>query len=218
MSFLEFQNVSYESDDKPILKNISIRIEQGDFISVIGPSGSGKSTFFKLCGHLISPTAGNITFQNRSFNDYSPTELRKRIGYCFQTPFLFGDTVEDNMNFPFSIRNVKPDRRRISELFSMFHMGEEYLRKDVKILSGGEKQRISLIRSLLFLPEIILLDEITSALDAENEKTVEAVITSLNDQGATILWITHNPQQSRKYANKVLAIEAGEIKSLEVLK
>ena len=97
-------------------------------------------------------------------------------------------------------------------------MATDYLNRDVRNLSGGEKQRIALIRSLLFMPEILLLDEITSALDVDNAIIVENVIASLNNEGTTVLWITHNPEQSRKYANKVLVIETGEIKSWEVLK
>lgn len=218
MSLLEFQNVSFDNDGKTILNNISVSIGPGAFISIVGPSGSGKSTFLKLCSHLISPTKGNIAFKGKNFTDYNPTELRKSIAYCFQTPYLFGDTVAENINFPFSIRNVKPDPKRVNELFSAFHMATDFLNKDVKNLSGGEKQRIALIRSLLFKPEILLLDEITSALDVDNTKIAENVIASLNKEGITVLWVTHNPEQSRKHANRVLTIEAGGIKSLEVLK
>lgn len=218
MSLLEFQNVSFDNDDKNILKNISVSIENNDFISIVGPSGSGKSTFLKLCSHLISPTNGNIIFKDKTITDYSPTELRKSIVYCFQTPYLFGDTVMENINFPFSIRNVKVNQKRVNDLFSLFHMATDFLCKDVRNLSGGEKQRIALIRSLLFMPEILLLDEVTSALDAENAKIVENIIESLNKEGITVLWITHSPEQSRKYANKILSIEAGKIKSLEVIK
>lgn len=218
MSLLEFENVSFNNDNKEILKNITVSIQKGDFISIVGPSGSGKSTFLKLCSHLISPTNGTITFKDKNFTDYNPTELRKSIAYCFQTPYLFGNTVMENVNFPFSIRNVKFDPKKVNDLFSMFHMECEYLNKEVKNLSGGEKQRIGLIRSLLFKPEILLLDEITSALDVDNTTIVENVINSLNKEGITVLWITHNPEQSKKYANKVLSIEAGKMKSLEVLK
>jgi putative ABC transport system ATP-binding protein len=215
---LEFQNVSFDSEDKTILKNISVSIETGNFISIVGPSGSGKSTFLKLCSHLISPTNGSIIYKGKNVTDYNPTELRKSITYCFQTPYLFGDTVMENINFPFYIRNIKPDHKRVDELFSAFQMSTDFLNKDVKTLSGGEKQRIALIRSLLFKPEILLLDEVTSALDVDNTKIVENIITSLNKEGVTVLWITHNLEQSRKFANKLLTIEAGEIKSLEVLK
>ncbi len=219
MILLESHNVSYDNDGKTILKNISTNIETGDFISIIGPSGSGKSTFLKLCSHLISPTSGKLSFKGKYFTEYNSTDLRKSIAYCFQTPYLFGDTVLENIKFPFSIRNMKFDYKRVNDLFSLFQMvATEYLDKDTKNLSGGEKQRISLIRSLLFKPEILLLDEITSALDADNTKIVENVITSLNKEGITVLWVTHNLEQSRRHANKLLTIEAGEIKSLEVLK
>lgn len=219
MPLLEFKEVFYEiQSSEIILKNISLRIESGDYISIIGPSGSGKSTLLKLCSHLISPTRGEIFFKKQNVIHYNPTELRKSIAYCFQTPYLFGDTVMENINFPFSIRNLQFAQERVEELFSLFHMTLDFLNKDVRSLSGGEKQRISLIRNLIFVPEILLLDEITSALDVNNTEIVESVISSLNKEGTTVLWITHNPEQSRKYANKVLTIEAGEIKSLEVIR
>lgn len=82
-------------------------------------------------------------------------------------------------------------------------------------LSGGEKQRIALIRSMLFVPKILLLDEITSSLDVDNTLIVERVIASLNEEGTTILWVTHNPEQSRKYANRVLKLASGKIKSFK---
>lgn len=219
MILLESHNVSYENDGKTILKNISTNIESGDFISIIGPSGSGKSTFLKLCSHLISPTSGKLFFKGKDYTEYNSIDLRRSIAYCFQTPYLFGDTVMENIEFPFSIRNMKFDDKRVNSLFSLFQMiATDYLDKDIKNLSGGEKQRIALIRSLLFKPEILLLDEVTSALDVDNTKIVENVITSLNKEGITVLWITHNLEQSRRYANKLLTIEDGEIKSLEVLK
>lgn len=218
MSLLDFQDVSFENDGKTIIKNISISIESGDFISIVGPSGSGKSTFLKLCSHLISPTSGNIIYKGKNVSEYNPTELRKSIAYCFQTPYLFGDNVMENIIFPFSIRNAKLDHKRVDDLFSEFNINIDFLNENVNKLSGGEKQRIALIRSLLFKPDMLLLDEITSALDMDNTKVVENIVMSLNIEGITVLWITHNPEQSRKYANKLLSIEAGELKALEVLK
>lgn len=218
MSLVDFQNVTYVNDNKIILKNISVNVNSGDFISVVGPSGSGKSTFLKLCAQLISPTEGDIVYKSKSYVEYSPVEWRKSIGYCFQTPYLFGDTVMDNLKFPYSIRSKKIDLKRVEELFSIFKLKSDCLDNKVKNLSGGEKQRIALIRTLLFKPEILLLDEVTSALDVDNTLIVEKVIQSLNEEGITILWITHNPVQSKKYSNKVISMENGEIRSLEVLK
>ncbi len=217
MSLLEFHNVTYIHSNKSILENISLNIEQGDFVSITGPSESGKSTILKLCSNLISPTEGKILFKAVDLNLYAPTELRKSITYCFQTPYLFGDTVIENIRFPFLIRDVQVDDVRVNELFSLFQMPVEFLAKEVKNLSGGEKQRLSLIRSLLFTPEILLLDEITSELDVENTKIVENVIKALNDNGITVLWVTHNPEQSRKFSDKLITLEAGKVKNIELL-
>lgn len=218
MALLQFENVSYVYDGKAILDDICVNIQPGEFISVVGPSGSGKSTFLKLCSNLISPTGGVVSYKEKNIWEYNPVELRKKIAYCFQTPYLFGDSVMENVAFPYSLRNSKPERNRINELFALFNLPIEILDTDVKNLSGGEKQRIALIRSLLFKPEVLLLDEATSALDTDNAQIVENVISTLNNDGMTILWVTHNLEQSRKYANRILTIETGRIKSTEVLK
>lgn len=218
MSQLEFRDAAYRSGGKTILDRLNGSVEAGDFVSIVGPSGSGKSTFLKLCCHLISPTEGDILWNGTSFQQFSPTELRKRIGYCFQTPVLFGDLVESNMSFPYSIRKQAMDRERVQKLFSCFQMSTEYLQREIRNLSGGEKQRIALIRALLFQPEVLLLDEITSALDTENTKIVEEAIETLNREGITVLWVTHNPEQSRRVAKHLLTLESGQIKSWEAIR
>lgn len=217
MTQIEFKNVFYVDGTKEILKNLSVDIEKGDYISVVGPSGSGKSTFLKLCCHLISPTEGKILFDGNDVMQQDPIELRKKNCYCFQTPILFGDTVEDNILFAYSIRKQAINRERIKSLFSKFNMSPDYINHDIKTLSGGEKQRIALIRTLLFNPDVLLLDEVTSALDVDNTLIVENAIKTMNQDGITILWVTHNPEQGKKYANKLLTIEDGKITSLEVL-
>ncbi|MBC8063091.1 MAG: ATP-binding cassette domain-containing protein [Clostridiaceae bacterium] len=218
MELLELKKVSYISKGKYILKDISLKIKKGDFISVVGASGSGKSTLFKICSHLLSQSEGEIVYKNKNADEYDPIKFRKEISYCFQTPYLFGDKVIDNILFPFIIRNKEIDMSRVKELFFLFNLSEDFLNMQVENLSGGEKQRIALIRALLFEPVILLLDEITSALDSENVFLVENVIQALNNKGMTIMWITHNKEQSKKYANKLLVLEVGEIKALEMLK
>lgn len=217
MPIIEFKSVSLDDKGKTILKNIDMSIEKGDYISIVGPSGSGKSTFLKLSASLISPTDGNIYFYDKPYNDLDPIQLRRKVSYCFQTPYLFGSNVMDNLCFPFSIRNLKTDMHKIDALLKRFKLNSEFKSKDVLNLSGGEKQRIALIRSLLFSPQVLLLDEVTSALDSENTLIVEELIKELNEEGTTILWVTHNMEQSRKNANKRLTIKDGSIKSLEVI-
>ncbi len=218
MSLLKFQDVSFIGDGKAILDKVDFAVEQGDYISIVGPSGGGKSTFLKLCCHLISPASGTILYKGKSILDLDPMEVRKNIAYCFQTPHLFGKTVIDNVAFPYVIRKIVPDLKKIEELLAAFNLDISYLEKSIVNLSGGEKQRIALVRTLLFQPEILLLDEVTSALDERNALTVEKVVRSFYETGTAVLWITHNVEQSRRNANKILTLEAGKIKSVEVIK
>ncbi|MEW9096621.1 MAG: ATP-binding cassette domain-containing protein [Clostridiaceae bacterium] len=215
---LNFSKVSYENHGKNILKNIDVNVKEGDYISIVGPSGSGKSTFLKLCNNLINPSSGSISYKEKDILSYNPVELRKEISYCFQTPYLFGDKVIDNLHFPCEIRNKNLDIKRAEYLCDLFNLSEKILDEKITNLSGGEKQRVALMRNLIFPSNILLLDEITSALDSENTIIIENIIYKLNEEGTTILWITHNKEQSVKYANKLLTIENGNIKSLEVLK
>ncbi len=217
LSLLEFKDVFFKNNNQSILEDINLSINSGDYISIVGPSGSGKSTFLKLCSHLISPSKGSIFYKGKSMKEYNPIDLRKDISYCFQTPYLFGDSVKDNISFPYEIRNLKVDFNRVSELLDVFNLSKDYLDKSIKNLSGGEIQRISLIRSLLFYPEILLLDEITSSLDIDNTVIVENSMNQLSKEGVTILWVTHDLNQSMRDSNKLLTIESGKIKSLEVL-
>ncbi|GAY76624.1 YbbL ABC transporter ATP-binding protein [Sporolactobacillus inulinus] len=101
MSLLEFSNVSFTRENRTIVNDLSLSIEAGDFLSIVGPSGSGKSTLLRLCCHLISPTEGTIRFHGQDLMRFNPMELRKQISYCFQMPYLFGDTVRNNLEYPF---------------------------------------------------------------------------------------------------------------------
>ncbi|AEF25469.1 ATP-binding cassette domain-containing protein [Streptococcus parauberis] len=218
MSLISFNRVQFEVDNKNILNHVNFTVEEGDFLSIVGPSGSGKSTLLKLVSGLISPTKGEILFNGKDIAKQDPIETRKQLSYCFQTPYLFGSTVKDNLAFPFDIRHEEFNQSRVDQLFTLFQMDKTYLNQDVKKLSGGEKQRIALIRQLLFEPKVLLLDEVTSALDSVNKEIVEGVIQELHHKGMTILWITHDAEQSKKYANKLLTLVKGQIESLEVIK
>lgn len=218
MNILSIKDVFYNMGDLEILKGISFDIEKGDCISIVGQSGSGKSTLLKVCADMIPITSGNIYFNGKCYTSYNPIELRKKISYCLQTPELFGKSVCENLEFPFKIRKEKVNKQRIVKLLERFNIDESFLDKDIISLSGGEKQRISIIRNLLYTPDIILLDEATSALDLENAKVVEEYIKELNDLGVTVLWITHSMEQSEKIFNKRITISEGKIECMEVLR
>jgi len=214
MALLELSNISYIVKDKSIISDVSLSVNQGDYITIVGPSGSGKSTFLKLCSDLISPTSGTITYNGRPLTAIDPESYRKEVGYCFQRPYLFAKTVRRNILFPYDIRGLEPDMSRIEYLFDLLHNMER--RNDE--LSGGEMQRICLIRSLIFEPKVLLLDEVTSALDATNTSIVENVIDELHKKGITIISITHNEEQSLRTANRRISIVDGQLAKEEVLR
>ncbi|MGL5649624.1 MAG: ABC transporter ATP-binding protein, partial [Clostridium sp.] len=184
-------------------------------ISIVGESGSGKTTLLKLCAHLISCSSGKIKFNGREYSTYDDIELRKNIRYCVQEPYLFGERVKENLEFPFKIRKEKVDDRRIEDLLQIFNLDKEIIHKKIEDLSGGEKQRIALVRSVIYEPKVILLDEATSALDEKNTEKVERYIKNLNEKGITVLWNTHDTNQSKRIFNKRIVLEMGKIKEVE---
>ena len=217
VDILNIENVTFKDKDNVIIDDICLRVNKGDCISIVGGSGGGKSTFLRLLADLISPSKGEIKYIGKNYMSYDPIDLRRKISYCTQLPYLFGHTVKENLEFPFKIRHKEIDKKRIIELLNIFNLDESYLSKDINLLSGGEKQRISLIRSLIFIPDILLLDEVTSALDNDNTVIVENYIKELNNSGVTILWITHNNEQSKRIFNKRVAMKNGKIEKVEVL-
>ena len=218
MTLLELSNISYIVKDKSIICDVSLSVNQGDYITIVGPSGSGKSTLLKLCSDLISPTSGSITYKGRDLATIDPESYRKEVGYCFQRPYLFAKTVRHNILFPYDIRGLEPDMNRIEYLFDLLHMPLNYMERPNDELSGGEMQRICLIRSLIFEPNVLLLDEVTSALDATNISIVEHVIDELHKKGTTIISITHNEEQSLRTANRRITIVDGQLAKEEVLR
>ena len=138
-----------------------------------------------------------------------PQEYRRHVSYCFQQPVLFGETVSDNLDFPFQIRNQAPDRNRQQELLDQVNLPKDYLTKSISSLSGGERQRVALIRNLMFKPAILLLDEVTTGLDAQNKQIVHQLIANYRQTG-NILAITHDHDELDK-AEKIITVKGGQI-------
>ncbi|UJF16310.1 ATP-binding cassette domain-containing protein [Jeotgalibaca sp. MA1X17-3] len=208
---LELKNITYSIKGKDILKNISLSIKKGSFLTISGPSGSGKSTLLKIIASMASPTSGTISYKDKLIDDYQMTDYRKEVSYSFQNASLFGETVKENLAFPFEIRGEEFNQQHVMEALKMVQLPESYLDKKVTTLSGGEKQRIALIRNIIFLPEILLLDEVTSALDTENRRIIGQAIRQLNkEKGITVLWVTHNEEEIQESDYKIEIIN-GEI-------
>ncbi|WP_373739438.1 ABC transporter ATP-binding protein [Jeotgalibaca porci] len=210
-SILEVKHLSFSVGEKEILKDISFKIQKGDFLTIKGPSGSGKSTLLKLLAAIMNPSTGEIIYKGKPLSEYEITDYRKEVSYSFQNAALFGTTVADNLMFPYEIRNEPFDRDRAIALLDKVMLSEQYLDQKITELSGGEKQRVALIRNVLFTPEVLLLDEVTSALDAENRKVISDAILRLNrENNITVLWVTHNTDEIND-ADKTIEMKAGRL-------
>lgn len=218
MEILNIKELYYEVNNTNILKDINIDVDQGDCISIVGSSGSGKSTILKLCADLIPISKGAIYYRGKNYKEYNPLDLRRKISYCIQTPYLFGEKVFENLEFPFKIRKESTDKNRISDLLERFNLEKGILDKDIHSLSGGEKQRIAIARNLMYIPDILLLDESTSALDKTNAQVVEDYIKEINKDRVTVLWITHSLEQSEGIFNKRITISEGRVEKVEVIR
>ncbi len=206
-AILRLEGVGFKTDDAVILNNIDLRIRAGEFKLITGPSGCGKSTLLKIIASLLSPTSGEIFFNDTDITTLSPENYRQQVSYCAQTPALFGDSVYDNLVFPWQIRNKQPDPKALIADLERFGLADYTLEKSINELSGGEKQRVSLIRNLQFLPQVLLLDEITSALDESNKRNVNEIIHRYaTEKGIAILWVTHD-QNEIAHADEVITLQ-----------
>ena len=204
---LELDDIGYRAGDFTILQHISLSLSPGEFRLITGPSGCGKSTLLKVVASLLSPTEGKIIFEGKDISTLSPERYRQQVSYCVQTPSLFGDTVYDNLIFPWQIREKTPEPKRFFADLSRFGWSQETLTKSVSDLSGGEKQRVSLIRNLQFLPKVLLLDEVTSALDDSNKQNVNDIIHRYaKEQNIAVLWVTHDAKEI-KHADDVMTLK-----------
>ena len=207
---IKLTQLSFKANDNLILNDINLSIEEGEFVTITGPSGSGKSTLLKIMASMISQTAGSIDYQGKRLEEYDPIAYRKEVSYCFQTAVLFGKTVQENLSFPYEIRQEAFNSEKAAAYLMKVGLNKTYLTKNINDLSGGEKQRIALVRNLLITPKVLLLDEVTSALDAENQLIIRQLIREMNQtEGITVLWVTHNADEIAE-SDRVIQIVNGE--------
>lgn len=210
---LRLQDVSFSLNQQVLLRPTSLELNPGEFCLLTGPSGCGKSTLLKIVASLQNPTQGKVLFEGQDILQIKPETYRQQVSYCFQTPVLFGKTVLDNLSLPYEIRGKKVDKALMVDWLTRVNLPANLLDKNVQELSGGEKQRVSLLRNLQFLPKVLLLDEITSALDEENKKNINAIIAELvQEQGLAVIWVTHDTNEIR-HAQRVITLtrdHAGE--------
>ena len=159
---------------------------------------------------MLTQSTGELIFEGEDAAKISVDKYRMQVSYCFQQPVLFGDTVADNLDFPFEIRKEPVQRQHEIELLERVNLSSSYLEKPIADLSGGEKQRVALIRNLMFKPKVLLLDEVTAGLDADNKKIVHMLISSYRKSGGTVIAVTHDTDELRQ-AEQIIHIEEGRI-------
>ncbi|WP_407894081.1 ABC transporter ATP-binding protein [Lacticaseibacillus sp. N501-2] len=210
MHVFELGQVSLTVDDKPLLQDITLTLEAGANLTITGPSGSGKSTLLRVLATLMTPTSGTILFNGKPQSDYLKTDYRKLVSYCFQQPSLFGDTVKDNLAFPFDIRKLPFDSAKAHQALHNVDLPEAMLEAKITSLSGGEKQRVALTRNLLFPPQVLLLDEVTTGLDPDTKAIVHQLIETYHQQGITVISVTHDETEVA-HADQLMHLVAGRL-------
>jgi len=216
MPIISFKNVwKYYEKDKPVLKDLSVEIESGEFVTLIGPSGCGKTTFLKLINGLLQQEKGYIRIKGRKVTDWKNIELKRSIGYVIQQVGLFPHmTVRDNISYVLNIMNSEKtlQKERASELIELVDMDQSYLDRYPRELSGGQSQRVGVARALAADPDIILMDEPFGAVDEISREVLQSEIQKIYKLlGKTIVFVTHDIAEAMKLGTRIILFDEGRI-------
>jgi cell division transport system ATP-binding protein len=220
MITLDHVKVRYPSSKTYALNDINVKIEDGEFVFVVGASGSGKTTFIKLLLKELEPTSGNITLGNFNYGKMKKKQipkLRRKMGVVFQDFRLLKDrTVYENVAFAQRVIETPPRfiRRQVPAMLTLVGLADKY-KSYPRQLSGGEQQRVAIARALVNKPEIILADEPTGNLDVKNTWEVMRLLEDINKKGTTVVVVTHNKEIVNMMQKRVITIKKGEIISDE---
>ena len=222
--FIRAENLSYkyEGDNinaSPVLNHLSVNVHEGEFVAILGHNGSGKSTFAKLLNMILTPTTGNIYFENKNITDPNITEeeilqLRKNIGMVFQNPDnqLIATIVEDDVAFGPENLGIPSDEIKNRVISTLTDVGMlEYARHEPHRLSGGQKQRVAIAGILAMMPKCIIFDESTAMLDPVGRNEVMEAILRLNkEKNITVIMITHYMEEAAM-ADRIIVLDNGDV-------
>jgi molybdopterin-binding protein len=210
---IEAREIGKKAGGHVLLRRVSLDVPAGGVSVIIGPNGAGKTTLLRILGLLDQPTSGRIVYDELAadgLNVRERTALRGRLGYVFQHPLLLNGTALDNMRYALSMRKRPFEHDRVvSALAAVGLAGKKDL--DVRVLSGGEKQRLQLARAIVLDPEVLLADEPTSNLDPLSARFIEDRLTGMARAGQTVILTTHNIFQARLLGDHLFFLKDGEI-------
>lgn len=202
---LRLEGVGYAVGGKPLLSDISLRIEAGRRLVVMGANGAGKSLFLRLCHGLIDPTAGRRSWASGEGRAAAQAMV-------FQRPVLLRRTVAANLDYPLALRGMARTERRETVARTLDRFGLAPLAdRPARLLSGGEQQRLALARAWAMAPQVLFLDEPSSALDPSATRTIEEMVERFAADGITIVMTTHNLGQARRLAQDVAFLHRGRL-------
>lgn len=191
---IRFDSVTVTEGGKTLLKNISFAVKEHDRIVFSGPSGSGKTTILLTIIGARIPSSGALLFMGSPVTKTNINAVRRTVSYISQNPVLGADTVRESLLLPFSYRanqSRAPSENVVSDVLSRLYLDRDILDRESSVVSGGEKQRIVIARSLLQQKKVFILDEATSALDPESK---QAVLDLFKDSGLTVISASHDPE------------------------
>ena len=199
-----------------ILSDVSVDLARGGALTLVGPSGSGKSSLLRCLNRLEEPTSGIVRFDGRAIIGLDPRELRRRAALVLQTPVLFEGTVRENLMVHAPGVALDASEARLRGTLGEVGLEAALLDRDAAMLSGGEKQRVTIARALLRDPQALLLDEPTSALDPPNATLVVETICRLRDsRGLSIVAVTHAPDLVRRLGGALLYLVKGRVQPVD---
>lgn len=224
---IQFKNVYKRYDSAEVVKDFSLNVNEGEFFVLIGPSGCGKTTTLKMINQLTAHSEGSITIEGKGLSEYNLQELRWNIGYVLQQIALFPNmTVEENIVVVPEMKKWSKDKmkERVTELLDNVGLEpQKYRGRKISQLSGGEQQRIGVVRALAADPDIILMDEPFSALDPISRSSLQEDVLKLQRQlKKTVVFVTHDMQEAITLADRICVMNEGAIEQIgtaeEILK
>lgn len=214
---IRYQGVSMSYDGKEkVLDDLNFEIKDGEFFVLVGPSGSGKTTTLKLINRLIEQTEGDIFFQGKNIKDYPLREMRLEMGYVLQEIALFPNlTVAENIGLIPEMKkiNKKEIAKRVDSLLKQVDLDPKvYKNRLPEDLSGGEKQRIGILRAIAANPKVLLMDEPFSALDPISRTQLQDLVKDLHeDYKITTVFVTHDMREAIKLADRICLMRDGKV-------
>lgn len=213
---IEYKHVALRYGEKSVLEDVNLKIKDGEFMVLVGPSGSGKTTMLKMINRLLEPTVGNIYMDDKRIKDYNQRDLRLSTGYVLQQIALFPNlTVAENIAIIPEMKGWNKDKikQNTAELLEMVGLpAKEYAGRLPSMLSGGEQQRVGIVRAIIGEPRILLMDEPFSALDAISRKQLQVLTKKLhNEFGVTIIFVTHDTDEALLLADRIAVLQNGQI-------